>query len=207
MHVLMLKHLLGEDLSMIEIGFIRHGTTAWNKERRAQGSSDIPLDEEGVIQAEQVAERLSVEKWDVIYSSDLSRARQTAEAIANKTGMPLQLDSRLRELSGGLIEGTTEEERINKWGSKWRQFDLGMETQESLIARGTSFMEELVKKHDNQRILIVSHGAFLRRLLQKVVPHFNFDESLKNTSVTSLVLTDEQWDCILYNCTKHIVES
>ncbi|WP_087973239.1 histidine phosphatase family protein [Oceanobacillus rekensis] len=192
---------------MIEIGFIRHGTTAWNKEQRAQGSSDIPLNEEGLIQAQQVAERLSAEKWDVIYSSDLSRARQTAEAIANKTGIPLQLDSRLRELGGGLIEGTIEEERINKWGLEWRQMDLGMETEESLIARGTSFMEELVEKHENSRILIVSHGAFLRRLLKTVVPHFNFDESLKNTSVTSLLMADEQWNCNLYNCTKHIVKS
>ncbi|WP_337019427.1 histidine phosphatase family protein, partial [Oceanobacillus massiliensis] len=71
---------------MTEIGLIRHGSTAWNKERRAQGSSDIPLDEEGLMQAKLVAERLSAEKWDVMYSSDLSRARQTAEAIADKTG-------------------------------------------------------------------------------------------------------------------------
>lgn len=190
---------------MIEIGFVRHGITAWNDELRAQGSSDIPLNEEGLAQAWQVAERLSAESWDIIYSSNLSRAHETAKAIANKTGIPLQLDDRLRERGGGLIEGTIEEERVKKWGSNWRQMDLGMETQESLIERGTSFMEELVGKHENQRILIVSHGAFLRRLLQNVVPHFNFDESLKNTSVTSIFMTDEQWECSLYNCTKHIV--
>ncbi|MGJ9458726.1 histidine phosphatase family protein [Oceanobacillus sp. CF4.6] len=192
---------------MTEIGLIRHGTTAWNKELRAQGSSDIPLDEEGLMQAKQVAERLNSEKWNVIYSSDLSRARQTAEAIAIKTGIPVQVDSRLRELGGGLIEGTTEEERIRKWGSEWRSLDLDMETSESLIARGTSFMEDIMEKHENQKILIVSHGAFLRRLLKNIVPHFNFEESLKNTSVTSLVRADKQWDCNLYNCTKHIVES
>ncbi|MFC4024393.1 histidine phosphatase family protein [Oceanobacillus longus] len=192
---------------MTEIGLIRHGTTAWNKELRAQGSSDIPLDEEGLMQAKQVAERLNSEKWNVIYSSDLSRARQTAEAIAIKIGIPVQVDSRLRELGGGLIEGTTEEERLRKWGREWRSLDLDMESSESLIARGTSFMEDIMGKHENQRILIVSHGAFLRRLLKNIVPHFNFEESLKNTSVTSLVRSDKQWDCNLYNCTKHIVES
>lgn len=191
---------------MIEIGFVRHGITAWNDELRAQGSSDIPLNEEGLAQAWRVAERLSAESWDIIYSSNLSRAHETAKAIANKTGIPLQLDDRLRERGGGLIEGTIEEERVKKWGSNWRQMDLSMETQESLIERGTSFMEELVGKHENQRILIVSHGAFLRRLLQNVVPHFNFDESLKNTSVTSIVMMDKQWECSLYNCTKHIVK-
>ncbi|WP_337020506.1 histidine phosphatase family protein, partial [Oceanobacillus massiliensis] len=119
---------------------------------------------------------------------------------------PLRLDVRLREWGGGLIEGTTEEERIRKWGPDWSDLDLNMETEESIIARGTSFVEELMAKHKNKRILLVSHGSFLRHLLKKIVPHYNAEESLKNTSVSSIVKSDQQWECQLYNCTKHIIE-
>ena len=69
---------------MTTIGFVRHGVTAWNKEGRAQGSSDIPLDEEGIEMAEHVANRLATESWDVIYTSHLLRAKKTAEIIAEK---------------------------------------------------------------------------------------------------------------------------
>ncbi|WP_249870045.1 histidine phosphatase family protein [Oceanobacillus saliphilus] len=192
---------------MTEIGIIRHGVTHWNKERRAQGSSDIPLDQEGLMQAKQLAERMSEQAWDIIYSSDLLRAQQTAKAIGDKLGLPLQLDSRLRELGGGLIEGTTEEERIARWGPEWRKLDLEMESPDSVIARGMLFMDEITVRHAGQKILIVSHGAFIRHMLRVVVPHFNFGESLKNTSVTSLVRVDENWDCSLYNCTKHLTGS
>ncbi len=54
---------------MTRIGFVRHGSTVWNKERRAQGSSDIPLDQDGLAEAQKLAKRLSAEKWDAIYTS------------------------------------------------------------------------------------------------------------------------------------------
>ncbi|WP_067729639.1 histidine phosphatase family protein [Oceanobacillus damuensis] len=192
---------------MTKIGIVRHGVTHWNIEGRAQGSSDIPLNEEGLMQAERVAERLSKEEWDIVYTSDLTRAHQTAKAIAEKMDIPLRLDSRLRELGGGLIEGTTEAERVSKWGTDWRELDLKMETEASVIERGKTFIDEITGKHTGERILIVSHGAFLKRLINVVVPHFTIEESLKNTSFTSLVMADRQWDCDLYNCTAHLVRS
>ena len=65
-------------------GFIRHGVTAWNKEGRAQGSSDVPLDQEGIEMAQRLAERLAMEQWDVIYTSPLIRAAKTAEIIGER---------------------------------------------------------------------------------------------------------------------------
>jgi 2,3-bisphosphoglycerate-dependent phosphoglycerate mutase len=190
------------------IGIIRHGSTAWNKERRAQGNTDIPLDENGLLEAGKLAERLGKEEWEVIFSSNLLRAKQTAEIIAEKIGTrELNLDGRLREVSGGLIEGTTEEERILKWGENWRELDLGIEEPDSVIARGLSAIEEITKNHSNKKILIVSHGSFIRHILKELVPHIDIEKSLKNTSLTKLLPTESGWDCELYNCTKHLLDT
>ncbi|KYD09131.1 histidine phosphatase family protein [Heyndrickxia sporothermodurans] len=192
---------------MTRIGFIRHGSTAWNKERRAQGNSNIPLDEEGLLQARKLAERISQEKWDVIYSSDLSRARQTAEIIGEKLQhIPLHLDERLREVSGGQIEGTTESERISKWGSSWRELDLGIEKVDSVIKRGRPLIEEIITKHHSKNILIVSHGGFIQCLLSDLVPHLKQEQSLRNTSLTKILHKENGWECELFNCSIHLNE-
>ncbi|MGG2063997.1 histidine phosphatase family protein [Bacillus sp. S14(2024)] len=190
---------------MTKIGIIRHGSTPWNKEGRAQGSSDISLDQAGLSEAYKLAERLRKENWDFIYSSDLLRAKQTAEIIGEKIlSIPLYLEPRLREVGGGQIEGTTEEERVLKWGQNWRELDLGIESADSVITRGLSVIEEIASKHDNKNILIVSHGAFIRHLLKELVPHLNMVESPKNTSLTKLIKAKNGWEPELYNCTIHL---
>jgi 2,3-bisphosphoglycerate-dependent phosphoglycerate mutase len=192
---------------LTKIGIIRHGTTAWNKELRAQGSSDIPLDENGLVEANKLAERLEKENWDVIYSSHLVRAKQTAEIIAGKmTNKQVQLETRIREVSGGLIEGTTEEERIKRWGNNWRDLDLGIEGKESVITRGLSAIKEFASTHNNKNILIVSHGSFIRHMLKELVPHLSMEKKLSNTSLTTLVKTENGWEWELYNCTRHLTE-
>ncbi|KAF0820764.1 hypothetical protein KIS4809_0291 [Bacillus sp. ZZV12-4809] len=190
---------------MTKIGLIRHGITPWNKEGRAQGSSDIPLHEEGLAEAERLAERVSGENWDVIYSSNLLRAKQTAEVIQEKIGsIPLHLDSRIREVSGGMIEGTTEAERLEKWGKNWREMDLGFEAKESVLKRGLGFLQEIAERHPDENVLIVSHGSFIRHLLREVVPQTDLSTQPKNTSITELLLKESKWNCELYNCTKHL---
>ncbi|MGG0237084.1 histidine phosphatase family protein [Bacillus rhizoplanae] len=190
---------------MTKIGIIRHGSTPWNKEGRAQGSSDISLDQDGILDAYKLAERLRKENWNFIYSSDLLRAKQTAEIIGEKiTNIPIYLEPRLREAGGGQIEGTTEEERVLKWGKNWRELDLGIESADSVITRGLSVIEEIASKHDNKNILIVSHGAFIRHLLKELVPHLNMVEFPRNTSLTNLIKAKNGWDSELYNCTVHL---
>ena len=188
----------------MKLGLIRHGSTAWNKEGRAQGSSDIPLDDQGLRGARLLAERLLYEEWDVIYSSDLMRAKQTAEIIADELQVPLIFDARLRETGGGKIEGTTESERIAKWGENWRECDLGIETIESVKARTQAFRKERLDGAAHHNILIVSHGALLNTLLAELAPQSLFEQSLKNTSLTTFSLVDSCWECSLYNCTKHL---
>ncbi len=187
------------------IGFVRHGVTAWNKVGRAQGSSDVPLDDEGIAMAQHVAERLANERWDVIYTSPLIRAAKTAEIIAErKPDIPLLSDNRLREFGGGLIEGTTETERIEKWGYSWRKLDLGIEPNDDIIARGLDFIEEVKLAHPGKRILVVSHGGFIGRLIKVLVPYKDVEAALENTSITIIELQDQKNICHLFNCTEHL---
>lgn len=190
---------------MTRIAIIRHGSTSWNKANRMQGSTDIPLDEDGIVQAQKLGARLSEEEWDVIFTSHLSRARRTGEIIAEVIGLtPVVQDERLREVSGGQTEGTVEEERIAKWGADWRQLELGIETMAAVHERGMAFMDDLLKAHAGKRILIVSHGGFIRHMLRKLTPDFVFTEHLKNTAVTIFSVNEAAWSCDEYNCTRHL---
>ncbi|CAH1216292.1 Phosphoserine phosphatase 1 [Paenibacillus auburnensis] len=190
---------------MTTIGLIRHGSTLWNKEGRIQGHTDNPLDEEGLEQAAALAERLSTEEWDYIYSSDLLRARQTAEVIAARLGLSIAgLVPGIREMDGGLLEGTTEQELIERWGKDWRTLEIGLEKNESGRLRGSRAIEEIAQRHPGRHVLVVSHGAILRSTLSGLVPELDLSVFLKNTSLTRLVYTGKTWTCELYNCAKHI---
>lgn len=192
---------------MTRIALIRHGSTAWNKEGRMQGSTDIPLDQEGLEQARRLGIRLSDEHWDLMYTSHLSRARETGAIISRHLSInDIREDERLREVSGGLTEGTSEAERIVKWGADWRQLELGMEPELSVWSRGLAFMEDLLEEHHGKHILIVSHGSFIRHLLKKLAPSVILTEHLKNTSVTRFNIKDNNWNCELLNCTIHLDE-
>lgn len=190
---------------MTTIGFVRHGVTAWNKEGRAQGNMDVPLDEEGIRMAERVAERIEEEEWDVIYTSPLIRAKKTADIISEKQkGIDFLVDKRLGEIGGGIIEGTTEAERIAKWGVDWRKEDIGFEPEDVIITRGMSFVEEVKKEHSGKRVLVVSHGGFISRLIHALIPNGEFSKDIGNTSVTVIELQDNGNMCHLFNCMKHL---
>lgn len=191
---------------MTTIGFIRHGVTAWNKEGRSQGNTDIPLDEEGIRMAEQIAMRLEREQWDVIYTSPLIRAEKTGELIAKrKSPIELFLDNRLRESGGGKAEGTTEAERIEKWGESWRDVDMDAEPEAEVIARGMAFIEDIKARHPNDKVLVVSHGSFIRTLLKELVEDEEIERSkVGNTSLTIVKLGERENDCTLFNCMAHL---
>src|ERR1700744_997778 len=99
----------------MELICVRHGRTAWNASRRFQGKTDIPLDDEGRSQARALAAHLRDEHFDVALSSDLVRARTTAETILGDRGLPLELTPAFREMQFGLWEGLTWDEIIARW--------------------------------------------------------------------------------------------
>jgi 2,3-bisphosphoglycerate-dependent phosphoglycerate mutase len=189
---------------MTIIALVRHGETDWNREKRAQGQRDIPLNEAGKQQAAALAERFAAESWDLVYSSDLSRALDTARTIAARLDIPVMADKRLREIGFGRLEGTTIEERIARFGEAWKEADYGEEPQEAIHARSQSFIQEVLEKHRGLRIIVVSHGAFIADTLRNMVGDPNISH-LGNTSVTILEHQELHWECRLLNCTKHLV--
>ena len=191
---------------MTTIGLVRHGITDWNIQGIAQGASNVPLNRTGRQQADSLANRLATEEdWDLIISSDLSRAKETAEIIGRKLQLPVShFDTRLRERSGGKIEGTTERERIEKWGTDWRKLDLAMENLDEAAERGMACIKGILEDFSGQRVLIVSHGALIGLTLKTLMPEEFQETSMDNTSITILKNTESRWDCSLYNCTLHL---
>ena len=153
----------------------RHGETEWNTIHRYQGQSDIPLNEMGIKQAEQIARRLAKEKIDAIYSSDLSSAVDTAKSIADmQEHTPvIQADARWRELSFGDWEGLNHEEINAKWHdevTKWYADQVNSslpngETILQLAKRVQSALDELKNKHKDETVLVVSHSGAIQTLL------------------------------------------
>ncbi|MEO3946780.1 histidine phosphatase family protein [Gorillibacterium sp. CAU 1737] len=190
---------------MVTFGFIRHGLTDWNAEYRAQGQHDVPLNAEGLRQARLLGARLANESWDYLYTSDLSRARVTAEIAAEAMGMEVTgSDPRLREKSHGRLDGTTVADRIAAWGEDWAKLDHGEESVESILARSMDFLKEKAAEHPDKRILIVSHGAWIARTIEHLlqvedIPHIG------NTYLCVLNGGDnEGWSCTLPPCAKHL---
>jgi len=190
---------------MTTIGLVRHGITDWNIEQRTQGITDIPLNDLGREQARALARRLANERWDAIYASDLSRAKETADIAAQALGLDVLTDARLRERNYGEAETTTLEERIARWGADWDRLPIGLETEEEVAGRLIAFLNDVLPKHDpDAQILVFSHGALIGITLKRLIPHADTNEHLLNTSLTKLVYQEGAWECELFNCAKHL---
>ncbi len=188
-------------------GFVRHGQTEWNLAGRIQGQTDIPLNQTGILQAKQLAERLAddEQKWDAIISSPLSRACDTAAIIANRLQIPvLTPDPRLMERYFGEIEGMVEAERVARFGESWRQSDeSGIESDAAVLRRGLDFMNEILNDGNYKNLLIVSHGSFIAVLLLGLCKQLQ-NERLNNLSYSVLNWSGGAWHLELYNCTRHL---
>jgi len=192
---------------MTTITFVRHGITDHNIENRAQGHTQNPLNETGRAQAALVAKRLAETQWDVFISSDLRRARETAEIISAAIGKPVDFfDERLREMDRGKIADTIESERIERWGKDWRKLDMGQETHESMRARGMNFIEDITSRYPGKQVLVVTHGYFLGQTLKELMQDESTGNDLRNTSLTIVERHDGRWQYVLYDCIKHLPE-
>ena len=175
------------------IALVRHGVTEWNYDARAQGHSDIPLSDEGRYQAEAVGARLRMERWDALYSSDLSRAVSTARAIGRHTGHEVLIDSRLRERNIGLAEGTTQHERQLRWpGVPWNSLP-GLEPHEELARRAMDALTEIARRHEGERVIVVSHGALIAAFLREITAGNSRVGIPRNTGITPILYDGERF--------------
>ena len=150
---------------MTEILLARHGETDWNIGRRVQGHTDIPLNAAGVDQARALAEQLAGEPLTAVFSSDLSRALDTATAVANAHGLVVVVDPRLREKNFGTWEGLTDVEIAERFPDAQRGQWGDAETTEEVAARVLSVLDGIRELHPDGTVLVVSHGGPLRAAL------------------------------------------
>ncbi len=177
--------------------FVRHGSSTWNDERRIQGQLDPPLSEKGRDQARKLGARFRDTQVDAFYSSDLLRARETAEAIAEEIGRRPEYRPELREVALGEWEGLQRDEIIARYPEPWSRWvehpswDIvpGGEGTEAFEGRVGAAIEGLIERHRSGRILVVTHGGVIQVALLRVVGRSSnglFPFTIENTSVTVL---------------------
>ena len=146
----------------------RHGETDWNRDGRWQGLSDTRLNDLGREQAQELAAGLD-DAVDVVYSSDLARARETAEIVAARLGLEVRFDSRLRERGFGAWEGLSTTEIEDRFAESHRRWHAGegagaddAEPFADFAARIHSFLEDAVQRHPGETLLVIAHGGSIR---------------------------------------------
>ena len=155
---------------------IRHGETVWNAQSRFQGHGDSPLTETGRRQAQALGKRMKGVDFDVLISSDLGRAQETASIIASSTGHPVQTDFRLRERNFGALEGLTTAEIQGQHPGVYERLyaddpDYAPpegETHREHFERNLSFIKELVAERPGITAVLVGHGGLLDTLFRFV---------------------------------------
>jgi probable phosphoglycerate mutase len=160
---------------MTRFSFVRHGQTDWNRWMRFQGQADPPLNATGMDQATRLARRLLAQEPppDLLISSDLQRARQTAQPLVDGWGCPLQLDAGFREQSFGCLEGLTAEQVQAQYPQLWQgwltqaaDFALpdGGESLASFSARVLGRAKAWAQAQAADHIMVVTHGGVLDML-------------------------------------------
>lgn len=175
------------------LGLLRHGQTDWNIEFRLQGTTDVPLNQKGVEQAQQAAAAISAEDWDVVVSSPLTRARQTAELVSNALNLgEIAISELLLERSFGEAEGL----KFEDWKRDYPDGHVpGGETLEQLAKRAWELLDQIAIEYPGKRVLAVSHGALIRKLIKLVsageLPRDG--ERFQNASLSLLRHENDSW--------------
>ncbi len=152
---------------MTKFLLVRHGRSEWNANGRIQGQIDIALDEAGQQQAQRVADRLAQETIIAVYSSPLLRAKATAETIAAKFDLPVNLDARLMEYDFGVMSGLTWDQVVenhpdvaNRWlEDPWVVPVEGSEGRVNFAARVMSAMHDIDAQQPAGPVVVVAHGG------------------------------------------------
>jgi broad specificity phosphatase PhoE len=156
-----------KEVVITRIWLVRHGETEWNATKRAQGQADVPLNHAGRLQAEVAAAQLDGVNLAGVYSSDLSRAVDTAEPIARAHGLEIVTDPAFREIDQGEWEGLGLAEIRSRWPNLWGPARHhvqrpGGESPEQVQKRALEALARVVERHPSGAVAIVSHGGTIR---------------------------------------------
>lgn len=198
---------------MISCVMFRHGETEWNVENKIQGSTDIPLNENGIFQAKLLATKLSLHDFDFFYSSPLSRALKTAEIIRGRFPSTILTSGLLKEIDFGEAEGMDRLEMRQRYKSLFCDIIdnpkhplcndtafKGGETKREAFERLLSFLNKIDKEHPNKKIAISTHGVMLsliplfienKKISFPNATHIEFDFCSKNCSLYNIVYKSE----------------
>ena len=190
-----------QEMSSVQLILARHGRTEWNDQLRYIGWQDVDLNDAGRRQAEALARHLSGRLINVIYASDLKRAAETAAAIGRNLDMSVTPDPRLREACFGVLEGLTFNEAqvqfpdmIGSWLADGDRPPTGAESFSDFGTRVDSFLEHLKTGHDDQTVLVVSHGGVIREILRQSLdlpPKGHWYFKIDNASLTEITLYEK----------------
>lgn len=187
---------------MTRICLIRHGETEWNKIGRIQGRTDVPLNETGKLQARACGTHLTGEAWDVIVTSPLQRAKQTADIINETMRLPVVEMKEFEEKHFGKAEGMTAEERYGLYPDKNYP---GQEQADEFHSRLSEGLAQLHERFSNQRVLVVAHGGVINAILEQLA-HGEYDGEirLQNGGMNHLSYASERWEIQHYNFIDHL---
>jgi alpha-ribazole phosphatase len=203
------------EVTMTRLILVRHGETDWNAARRYQGQTDVPLNDTGRRQATALADGLKAQDLSAIYSSDLQRARQTAQAIAAHRGLPIRDDPRLREISFGDWEGLTYAQIQARWPHEmaaWfadpvRVAPRGGETLAQVAGRVQAALDDIVRASADRAVAVIAHGGVLRTLLCTALQldlRAQWRFGLSNASISELRFYDTDVVLTRLNDTHHL---
>jgi alpha-ribazole phosphatase len=186
---------------MTTLHLVRHGETEWNRARRYQGQTDVPLSEVGREQARKLQPCLDLTAYDALYVSDLKRAAETADILLDGASLQRYNDERLREIRLGVFEGLTHEEitaqypnTSRSWYGDPNNVPEGAESLDVFAERLRGFMTFIREEYPQGTLLIVAHGgsiSMLTALALGVEPTKRWQFRLANTGLSHLTLYDD----------------
>jgi len=199
-----------------KIILIRHGETEYNRQKKWQGWSDVPLNKAGRKQAQLLANRLKHEVIDVLYTSDLKRAAETAQVIAKKLGIEVKKTEKLRERNLGIFEGISRKESEKKHKDMLEKFfdnrypsfkEHKGESITDFNRRIKEFWSEIRAKYREKIVAAVTHSGLKHHFLQILVKDYPQETQFGNTAITILKKDrDGVYQITLLSDTSHLPE-
>lgn len=212
----LIKLVKNEKDKMSTILLVRHGETEWNRIERFRGCADIPLNENGLRQAELLARRIKAE-WEpaAVYSSPLSRSVKTAEAIAGQFGLRVEIHEGLSDINYGDWQGLTPDEVKVRWPElfqRWVTCPRGLhfpggEILEERQAKGVAAIKEIAKRHPFDTVVCVGHTVINRLILLGLLDlglDYFWRIRQDNCSLNVLEQRGDHFICVTMNETGHL---